>query len=169
MQEEQKPWLKTKLDNFTLHMETHVHLPFVVANGCCQIELENVASSTYDWRRLGVQKVAIQPDEADLLIVAGWINPQVAEELKRVHSSLVGRKSVIAVGACAISGGPYLASNQKPILASDILPVDVYVPGCPPRPESLIEAIRLLKYKLQPQPDRMSVLYSALKDNTRKV
>ncbi len=162
----QKPWLKTKLDSLIANMESHIHFPFIVANGCCRPEIENVSSSTYDWSRLGVQKNANEPEQADLLIVAGWINESVASEIKDIYKNLIGRRSVIAVGACALSGGPYTVSGNKPILVSDILPVDVYVPGCPPRPEAIIEAIRLLKNKMQPRPNQTSVLYSALKDNS---
>ena len=164
-----KTWLKTKIDSLILHMESHIHFPYVIANGCCRPEIENVASSTYDWSRLGVQKNREEPEQADLLIVAGWINESVAAELKEVYKNLIGRRSVIAVGACALSGGPYSASGTKPILVSDILPVDVYVPGCPPRPEAIIEAVRLLKFKMHPRPDQTSVLYSALKDNSGRI
>ncbi len=164
-----KAWFKTKIDNLILEMESHVHFPFAVANGCCQPEIENVASSTYDWSRLGVQKISEDASQSDLLIVAGWINETIAIELKDIYKTLIGRRSVIAVGACALSGGPYVVSGQKPILASDILPVDVYVPGCPPRPEAIIEALRLLKFKMNPQPDQTSVLYSALKDKSGRI
>lgn len=148
-------------------MESHVHFPFIVASGCCKSELENVMSSTYDWSRLGVQRQAEDPQDADLLIVAGWIDPSFAQDLREVYVKLIGRKSVIAVGACSISGGPYLTSGVKPVLAADILPVDVFVPGCPPRPEAIIEAVRLLKDKMRPKPSPTTVLYSALKDHSR--
>lgn len=166
METPKKPWFKTKIDNLIANMESHIHFPYIVANGCCRPEVENVASSTYDWSRLGVQKECDEPEQADLLIVAGWINESVATDLKDIYKNLIGRRSVIAVGACALSGGPYAVSGQKPVLVSDILPVDVYVPGCPPRPEAIIEAVRLLKFKMQPRPDQTSVLYSALKDNS---
>lgn len=162
-----KPWLRTRLDNLIHELETHIHLPYLMVHGCCRSELENVASSTYDWARLGVKPFANDPSEADLMIVGGWINSTLAEEMKIVYSQLCGRRSVIAVGACSITGGPYATSNEKVIRVADILPVDVYVPGCPPRPEALIDAIRMLKSKMQPGPDHNSVLYAALRDNTR--
>lgn len=142
-------------------------MPFIRSYGCCSTEIENAISSTYDWSRLGVVEAALAPSESDLLIVAGWITPEVAEELKQAHNQLMGKKSVIAIGACAISGGPYLASKEKPILVHNILPVDIYVPGCPPRPEAILEAIKLLKQKLKPGPDQLSVLYRALRDQAR--
>lgn len=162
-----KPWLRTKLDKMIHEFETHVHLPYMMVYGCCRTELENVASSTYDWARLGVQGYASEPGEADLIIVGGWVNSMVVEELKLAYAQLCGRRSVIAVGACSIGGGPYSVAQEKIVPVSDILPVDVYVPGCPPRPEALIDAIRMLKTKMQPGLDHTSVLYAALRDSTR--
>ena len=148
-------------------MESRVHFPIFKAYGCCKTELENVQGSTYDWARLGAFDATEVPEEANLLVVSGWISPAVAEGLRDTYARMRGQKSVIAVGACALSGGPYILSGEKPVLASDILPVDVYLPGCPPRPEALIDALRMLQQKLVPGPDTVKVLYSALKDMSR--
>jgi len=157
-------WNAYRINDLRSQLEGTVHIPWVVASGCCRIEIENASAATYNWRRLGVQELAVHPSEADLMIVAGWINPELRSEIELVYSQLRGRKSVIAVGACALSGSPYLASGETPVLASDILPVDVFVPGCPPRPELILDAIRLLKEKIVPGPDHESVLHEALRD-----
>ena len=163
-----KPWIKQRLDQVIQNIESNAHIPHVQAMGCCQPEIENVMASTYDWSRLGVAKAVENPGEADLLIVAGWINQSLAKHLKETYANLTGRRSVIAVGSCALSGGPYLAgTSEKPIVVSDILPVDVFVPGCPPRPEALIDAIRSLKARMKPGPNKTAVLYAALRDHSR--
>lgn len=67
-------WFSFKTGNLVSRLESNVHVPWIVSSGCCQIELENAASATYDWGRLGVEDIACHPSEADILIVAGWIN-----------------------------------------------------------------------------------------------
>lgn len=156
--------LSFRLDRLKKYIETNHRIPWVMANSCCRIELENVAASTYDWRRLGIQDNAHCAEDADLLIIAGWINPAMAEEIKKEYAKLGPRKSVIAVGACALSGSPFANPNDKLILASDVLPVDVFVPGCPPKPESILNAILMLRKKLSPNLDQKAVLYEALKE-----
>ena len=148
-------------------VESNVQFPWISALGCCTFEVQNAMSSTYDWRRLGVQQQVSDPCEADVMIVAGWINESFKEEILAAYTKLGGRRSVIAVGACAISGAPYSMATKKMILVSDILPVDVFVPGCPPRPEAILDAIRLLKQKILPGPNQTAVLYEALKETPR--
>lgn len=159
-------WLSVQSSKLVSHLESKIHIPWIVASGCCRVELENASSSTYDWKRLGVEDVAVHPSESDLLIVAGWINPELQREIESAYNHMSGRKSVIAVGACALSGSPYKVRNGK-ITVSDIVPVDVFVPGCPPKPESILDAIRLLKEKILPGPDQRTVLHEALKDAPR--
>ncbi len=160
-------WHAFRLQEFRNSLEAMVQFPWIMASGCCRIEVENASTATYDWRRLGVQNLALHPTEADTLIVAGWINHEMKSEIENVYAQLRGSKSVIAVGACALSGSPYRMSGESLILASDILPVDVFVPGCPPRPELILDAIRLLKEKIVPGPDHESVLHEALRDTSR--
>lgn len=150
------------LDQF----EGLVYIPWTMIGGCCAIEVQNAGEATYDWKRLGVQSSATQPAQADVLIVGGWITPEFAEKIKVAYSQLAGHRYVIAVGACALSGAPYAVSGEKVIKLSDVLPVDVYVPGCPPRPEALIEAIQVLKGKSKPIHDQRKVIYEALKGPT---
>lgn len=151
------------LDRF----EGMIYIPWTMVNGCCALEVQNAGEATYDWRRLGVQNFADQPSQADVLIVGGWVSEVFAEKLKSAYSQLAGHRYVIAVGACALSGSPYSIAGEKIIKVSDILPVDVYVPGCPPRPEALLEAVQTLKNKTQPNRDQRKVIYEALKGPTR--
>lgn len=160
-------WMHAKLELLLQKVEASVQFPWVMATGCCRYELESVRSSTYDWRRLGIMNQALHASEADLLIVAGWINPEFKEEIIAAYSRLVGRRSVIAVGACAISGSPYKCDGDKRIVVSDFLPVDVYVPGCPPRPEAILDALRLLKKRIHPEPDQRTILHEALRETPR--
>jgi NADH-quinone oxidoreductase subunit B len=144
-------------------LEGLVYIPWTMVNGCCAVEVRGAGEATYDWKRLGVQDLATHPSQADVLIVGGWISEKFADKIKLAYSELAGHRYVIAVGACALSGSPYSASGEKIIKVSDILPVDVYVPGCPPRPEAMIEAIQTLKTKSRPQRDQRKVIYEALK------
>lgn len=137
-----------------------------MVHGCCALEVQNAGEATYGWKRLGMQAVATHPSQADVLIVGGWVSSEFAEQLKLAYAALAGHRYVIVVGACAISGSPYSTSGEKIIKVSDILPVDVFVPGCPPRPEALIEAIQTLKNKSRPTRDQRKVIYEALKGPT---
>lgn len=161
-----RPWLKTKLKDLEAWAERHSHFPFILANGCCKPEVENVMSSTYDWSRIGVSNPSLDPRECNVLIVSGWLNKDFIEEVREAYSELSGQRLVMAVGACAISGGPFARAEQKPIKLSDVVPVDVYIPGCPPRPEALIDAIRVLKTKMSPKSDQKKVLYEALRSQS---
>lgn len=159
-------WFTTQMKHLEEWAERHTHHPYPLATGCCRPEVENVMSSTYDWSRLGVAQPSDNPQECDLLIVSGWLNPVLAEEVKKAYSELSGRRFVIAVGACTISGGPFARSGEKVTLLEDLVPVDVFVPGCPPRPEALIDAIRVLKSEMGPKSDQKKVLYEALRSQS---
>lgn len=160
-------WLTTRFSRFLQVMEAKVHIPWALVNGCCQVEIHSVSASTYDWQRLGVEEASIHPCQSDLLIVGGWINAEFKKEIELAYSQLAGRKSVVVVGACAISGSPYKFGNTTAILAQDFLPVDVFVPGCPPRPEAILDAVRMLKAKICPGPDQKAVLIDAIKEASR--
>ncbi|MBX9766200.1 MAG: NADH-quinone oxidoreductase subunit NuoB [Bdellovibrionales bacterium] len=163
-------WATTRLQKLMSRLEAHSHAPWIMATGCCKIELESVRGATYDWSRLGIQDVADHPSQSDLLVVAGWINPTFKADLETVYSQLTGQKLVMAIGTCAISGAPYqMGSENAAMKVSDFLPVDIFVPGCPPRPEAMIDALRLLKKKLRPSEDHRELLISALKDIGRGV
>jgi len=122
--------------------------PFVTA--CCAMEFMTVASARYDLDRFGAALPRFSPRQADLLMVVGTVNLKQAPILKRVYESIADPKWVVAFGVCASSGGFY--DNYATLQGIDrIIPVDVYIPGCPPRPEQVLDGIMLLQDKIQGQ------------------
>jgi NADH-quinone oxidoreductase subunit B len=116
-------------------------LPFGTA--CCAIEFMSVVSSHYDLARFGYEVVRFSPRQSDVMIVAGTINDKQGPVLKRIYDQMPDPKWVISMGACACSGGFYRSYHVMQGI-DEIVPVDVYVPGCPPTPEGLIQGILLL-------------------------
>ncbi len=156
-------YFTTRLEKLVTEIEKKLQVPWILSEGCCTHELQNAASATYDWQRLGVDDSATSPEEAQVLIVAGWINESRAQEIKDVYETMQKPTTVIAVGSCALSGSPYAVADQRVIKCSDLVPVDVYLPGCPPRPEAILSAILELQRKLSPGPTSREVLSAALK------
>jgi NADH-quinone oxidoreductase subunit B len=139
-------------DNFlTLNLKKAVNwcrrssiwpLPFATA--CCGIELMATASSRYDLARFGAEVMRFSPRQADLLIVAGRLSIKMMPVLHRIYMQMAEPKWVISMGACACTGGVF--DNYATIQGIDqFMPVDVYVPGCPPRPETLMEGIMAIQ------------------------
>ena len=124
-------------------------LPFGTA--CCAIEFMGTVSSHYDMARFGSEVVRFSPRQSDLLIVAGTITDKMAPVLKKIYDQMPDPKWVISMGACACSGGFYRAYHVMQGI-DEIIPVDIYVPGCPPTPEGLIYGILQLKEKVDPRP-----------------
>lgn len=157
-------FLTTRFETLVLNLEKKIHIPWILSEGCCSHEIENAGLATYDWQRLGVDDCAIHYCEANLLLIAGWINPERAIQIKDVYSKMQKPTRVIAVGACVLSSSPYKMGQSKDLIrAQDLVPVDVFVPGCPPRPEALISAVMELQKKLSPGPTSREVLSAALK------
>jgi NADH-quinone oxidoreductase subunit B len=126
--------------------------PFVTA--CCGMEYMSVASARYDIARFGAEVPRFSPRQADLLLVVGTINCKQAPILRRVYEQMSEPKWVIAFGVCASSGGFY--DNYATTQGIDrIIPVDVYIPGCPPRPEQVLDGLMLLQAKVQKQPHKL--------------
>jgi len=126
--------------------------PFVTA--CCGMEYMSVNAAQHDVARFGAEVPRFSPRQADLLFVVGTITQKQAPILRRVYEQMCEPKWVVAFGACAASGGFY--DNYATVPGIDhIIPVDVYIPGCPPRPEAIMDAIILLQEKIQREPAMM--------------
>ncbi len=122
--------------------------PFTFATACCGIEVMGGFGTHYDLSRFGAEVVRFSPRQADVLLVAGTVNYKMAPVLKRIYEQMLEPKWVIAMGACAASGGFY--NNYTVMQGIDkIVPVDVYIPGCPPNPEGLIDAVVRIQKMLE--------------------
>lgn len=121
--------------------------PFPFGTACCAIEFMGVVSSVFDLSRFGSELVRFSPRQADLLIIAGTVTYKQAPILRRIYEQMPDPKWVISAGACATSGGFYDCYCTVPGI-DEIIPVDIYIAGCPPRPEAFIEALVQLQAKI---------------------
>jgi NADH-quinone oxidoreductase subunit B len=125
--------------------------PFVFGTACCAIEFMATAASRYDISRFGAEVLRFSPRHADLLFVAGTISYKQAPILKQIYDQMPEPKWVVSMGACACSGGFY--DNYTTLQGIDeIVPVDVYIAGCPPRPEAILDAIVQIQEKMWKEP-----------------
>jgi NADH-quinone oxidoreductase subunit B len=124
--------------------------PLTFGIACCAIEMMAAGCARFDLARFGAEVFRPSPRQSDVMIVAGTISKKMAPGIKTLYDQMPEPKWVIAMGNCAISGGPFVFDGQYSIIegADKFLPVDIYIPGCPPRPEALIEGIIELEHKI---------------------
>lgn len=123
--------------------------PLTFATSCCGIEFMAIGAARYDFARFGFEVARASPRQADMIMVAGTITHKMAPVLKRLYDQMADPKYVIAVGSCATCGGPFKKSYHVLQGVDKILPVDVYIPGCPPRPEALLYGMIQLQRKVK--------------------
>jgi len=123
--------------------------PLTFATSCCGIEMMATGAPRHDFARFGMEVYRASPRQADLIVIAGTINNKMAPVLKLLYEQMSEPKYVLAMGACAVSGGPFFLNSYCVVKGADnIIPVDVYVPGCPPRPEALLYGMLQLHRKI---------------------
>src|ERR1700744_2859650 len=147
----------TRLDAAINWIRTNSLWPMPMGLACCAIELMACASSRFDIARFGAEVMRFSPRQADVMIVAGTVTYKMATAVRRIYDQMPDPKWVIAMGACASTGGMY--RSYAVLQGVDrILPVDVYVSGCPPRPEALLDALIKLEDKVKREPSARNLL-----------
>jgi NADH-quinone oxidoreductase subunit B len=141
-------WVTSRLDFLVNWARAGSLWPMPFGTACCAIEFMATAASRFDLARFGMERLSFSPRQADVLICAGRVPLKLAPVLRRIYQQMPQPKWVISMGACASTGGMF--DNYAVVQGIDtIIPVDVYVPGCPPRPEALLHAILMLQEKVR--------------------
>ena len=144
----QESWVTTRLDFLVNWARANSLWPMPFGTACCAIEFMATAASRFDLARFGMERMSFSPRQADVLICAGRVPLKLAPVIRRIYQQMPQPKWVISMGACASTGGMF--DNYAVVQGIDtIIPVDVYVPGCPPRPEGLMYGIMLLQEKVK--------------------
>jgi NADH-quinone oxidoreductase subunit B len=147
------PWVTTRLDFLVNWARANSLWPMPFGTACCAIEFMATAASHFDLARFGMERMSFSPRQADVFICAGRVPFKLAPILRRIWQQMPQPKWCISMGACASSGGMF--DNYAVVQGIDtIIPVDVYVPGCPPRPEGLLYGIRMLQEKVKNERSR---------------
>lgn len=143
--------LTTTLERALNWARSNALFPATFGLACCAMEQISLVTSRYDTARFGAEVFRASPRQADMLILSGRISIKMAPVCRRIYDQMLEPKWVIAMGACASSTGVF--NNYSLVAADKFMPVDVHVPGCPPRPEALIHGILKLQRKIQGHPD----------------
>jgi NADH-quinone oxidoreductase subunit B len=138
----------TKADDLIRMAQKSSLWPLTFGLACCAVEMMAAYAPHYDLNRFGVLPFPASPRQADLMIVAGTVTTKMAPAVVRLYEQMADPKWVIAFGSCAIGGGPFAHSYSVVLGADKIIPIDVYIPGCPPRPEALIDGVIQLQKKI---------------------
>ncbi|HEU4394979.1 MAG TPA: NADH-quinone oxidoreductase subunit B family protein [Planctomycetota bacterium] len=133
--------------------------PLPLGLSCCAIEFMAVAASRFDMARFGAEVARFSPRQADLMLVAGTLTYKMGEACRRLYDQMAEPRWVVAMGACAASGGMF---RSYPVMQGidHIIPVDFYIPGCPPRPEAVLQAIMALQKKIEADRPSSRILHS---------
>lgn len=144
----QEGFLTSRLDYVVNWARSNSLMPMPMGLSCCAIEMMAMAGPKYDVARFGSEAMRFSPRQADLMIVAGWVSYKMAHTIRRIWDQMADPKWIISMGACASSGGMHRCYGVVQG-CDNFLPVDVYVPGCPPRPEAVLHALMDIQEKIR--------------------
>ena len=143
-----RPWMLARLDDLVNWARRNSLWPMPFGTACCAIEMMAAAASKYDIARYGMERMGYTPRQADVMIVAGRVSYKMAPVMRRIWDQMPQPKWCISMGACASTGGVFDTYTLAQGIDT-VVPVDVYVPGCPPRPEGLIYALLMIQEKIK--------------------